>query len=396
MTGPYVPSCVACWATGTPCGDPRHDTPVILDLFAGPGGWDTGLARIGRTDVVGIEWDTAACRTARAAGHARVQADIATLDPHTFGRIAGLIASPPCQGFSTAGTGDGRRDVPAILDAVHMIGLGFDADHVIDRLTETARDPRSGLVLEPIRWALALRPSWLAWEQVPAVLPLWDACGDVLLAHGYSVWTGVLNAEQYGVPQTRRRAVLMASLDGPVTPPTPTHSRYYPRTPGRLDPGVLPWVSMAAALGWTGRDDLDNLGIRSQYGTGGDPHDRRTRSVLEPAWTVTSKIARNRWTYRNGNQARACRRPVTMPAPTVHFGHALNTVEWLDAEGTPTDRVSLDEAALFQTFPVGYPWAGSRTERFRQVGDAVPPLLAAHVLAALGVGALPARTEAAA
>ncbi len=58
--------------------------PLIVDLFAGPGGWDEGLAALGRRDVVGVEWDEAACLTAEAAGHRRVRADVAALDPVAF------------------------------------------------------------------------------------------------------------------------------------------------------------------------------------------------------------------------------------------------------------------------------------------------------------------------
>lgn len=74
---------------------------MIVDLFAGPGGWDQGLGMLGRTDVIGVEWDRAACNTATAAGHARIQADVAALDPAMFVGVEGLIASPPC---FTAGT----------------------------------------------------------------------------------------------------------------------------------------------------------------------------------------------------------------------------------------------------------------------------------------------------
>src|SRR5699024_4488373 len=73
---------------------------------------------------------------------------------------------------------------------------------------------------------------------------------------GYKAWTGVLSAECYGVPQTRRRAILIARRDGlPVGPPAPTHQPYRhgsgPQTvPDRLGALLPPPVSMSDALGW--------------------------------------------------------------------------------------------------------------------------------------------------
>ena len=66
---------------------------MIIDLFAGPGGWSTGLNMIGRAETVGIEWDKAACDTARAAGHERLQADIAELDPLTVALQYGITVA---------------------------------------------------------------------------------------------------------------------------------------------------------------------------------------------------------------------------------------------------------------------------------------------------------------
>lgn len=410
----------------------------IIDRFAGPGGWDTGLRMLGRTDVVGIEWDDAACATARANGHLRVgpgpAGDVSLLDPLRFvdehmggEQPEGGIDSAPCQPFSVAGKGLGRLDVPHILAAVAELGSGVSPARVVADLRAKVQDEKSPLCVEPLRWALELEPTWLAWEQVPAVLPLWEACADVLRAGGYHVWTGTVQAEQYGVPQTRKRALLLAHRTRPVDRPVPTHSRYYSHDPARLDDGLLPWVSMAEALEmvgpWTvhtgtnsrqaggvvtkysrdmaapaptltgntsrwhavkrmGSGMVERHGerpgrpadapaftiranagglepggfrwqLRSNYGTGGDPAARGVRDADEPAATITSKADRNRWQ--------------------------------LDGELTEL-RLTVEQCALLQSFPGGYTWHGTKTERHRQVGDAVPPLLAAHALAALGVG----------
>ena len=408
----------------------------ITELFAGPGGWSTALAMLGTPEDLGVEWDQAACDTARAAGHNRLQADVSRLDPvDVCGTdLNGLIASPPCQGFSMAGKGKGRADTALVMRAVADVGSGRAPAHALDTLRSEMTDDRTALVLEPLRWALDTEPTWTAWEQVPAVLPLWEACADVLRADGYRVWTGDVQAEQYGVPQTRKRAILLAHRDRQVDRPTPTHSRYYPRNPTKLDEGVAKWVSMAEALGWgmTRRPSMTVTGGGTGAG-GAEPFGNAARQGM------LKELDAGRWQYVNGNQAHSARRDLDKPAPTVHFGERMNLVTWqpvpaLDGED-PADitwpyerpsptivgsfapdvvakpgyrkagdpprqktpgsvRVTVQEAAVLQSFPPDYPWQGSKTAQYRQVGDAVPPLLAAHLLASLGVGEL--RIEAAA
>ena len=84
---------------------------AVVDLFAGPGGWDIALADLGITDVLGVEVDKPTCRTRWKAGLQTINADVATLHPLDLGHIDGLVGSPPCQLFSAAGSGHGRNAV---------------------------------------------------------------------------------------------------------------------------------------------------------------------------------------------------------------------------------------------------------------------------------------------
>lgn len=322
-----------------------------VDLFAGPGGWDQALRDIAVRDVVGIEWDAAACDTARAAGHDRIRADVTACSPQAFGGgVTGLVASPPCGPFAQAGKKTGLGDVEMILATVAAVGQGFD----LGAMGLAMLDPRSALVLQPLRWAIGLDVDWLAWEQVPAVLPMWDACADALAHRGYHTWSGILHAEQFGVPQTRRRAVLLARRDSTVAHPQPTHSRYYPRDPLRIDLPVAPWVPMAKALGWPiGGPTAANEGTTDEQ---------------------------MNWVFHR-------------PSPTIVGSFSPDVVaapKWRKPGDGPRQkasgsvRITLEQAGILQSFPADYPWRGPKTAQWRQVGDAIPPGMARAALLAVG------------
>lgn len=386
-----------------------------VDLFAGPGGWDQAARGMGLR-VVGLELDDAACQTRKAADHPTQQCDIAAVEPADYAGARGLIASPPCQGFSRAGKRAGIGDLAHAHQAVADLADGRDTR---TQLAELCADQRTVLVAEPMRFAAALRPEWICLEQVPDVLPVWRQYAQVLRSWGYSVWCGVLNAADYGVPQTRKRAILIASRVRTVTAPAPTHTQH--PAEGLFGDDLPGWVSMADALGWRATDRVSPTVTAGGGKTGGvEPYPSQARRALLAAQE------RGAWALRNGNQSNAAVRGTSEPAPTRAFGNNSARVEWVQhrpattvcatnriappghrdrsAKGesqyasAETVRISVEEAAVLQSFPADYPWQGTRTKQFEQVGNAVPPQLAAHVLAAatgLPLATRPALGEAA-
>jgi DNA (cytosine-5)-methyltransferase 1 len=323
-----------------------------------------------------------------------------------------LIASPPCQAYSSAGRGAGRVDKTQVIRCAHDLAAGRDTRELRRR---RCRDAGSLLTVEPLRWALALRPRWLAFEQVPAVLELWQLFAELLEAEGYNCAAGLLSAERYGVPQVRKRAFLVASLDGEVSLPTPTHRSYSPRRREVPETELeLPEpVSMAKALGWAEPAAL----VTNRHGYGARPEQGR-RPLSLPSYTILSSSYEwkiERLAPGGSPRRRAKRREQRPPAACEQHGERRRQSE--DAEARQVDwphrrpattllgdpritapgswprcgrraelvrsrpvRVTPEQAAVLQGFRHDYPFHGSRAARFLQIGNAVCPPVAAAVL----------------
>lgn len=335
---------------------------IADDLFAGAGGWDLAAAKLG-IQARGVENMKEARATRAEAGLETIHDDVWTFQPD--GNATGLIASPPCQTFSAAGKGAGRKALDDVLRGIRDDYVS-DLDH-LTFLGEEVGDQRTSLVLTPLHFALKGGYEWLAWEQVPTVLPVWEACAERLRTAGWQVWTGLLQAEMFGVPQTRKRAFLLASRTGEVAPPEPTHSRYHARTPSRLDADVAPWISMAEALGW----GLTERPAPTVTGGGTETGGAEPIAKIQERWA-----SRPDWCYRRPSTTIVGSfKPEIVAAPgyrtTVSRQNAPDSV-----------RVTVKEAGVLQSFPADYPWQGARGKQFLQCGNAVPPGLALHALAA--------------
>jgi DNA (cytosine-5)-methyltransferase 1 len=332
-----------------------------------------------------------------------------------------------------AGKRLGLLDQPLVHQAVEDLAAGRDTR---EKLLAACRDERSLLAAEPMRYLHALNtvgePEWIAMEEVPDVLPLWKQYAAVLRRWGFSVWTGILNSADYGVPQTRRRAILLASRVRTAQPPTPTHAQVA-EPESLFGPGRARWVSMAQALGWGATDrPVPTVCAGGGPGGGPEPFPSGSRKTLSDArdrgtWTpkpdrvnprlldggpaeVTGQSAQEyrsgdrprpgsvagaqrwAWSLRSNNQANATVRSIEEPAGTLFFGHRVDECAWVaepvfGPQGAPSlavpepIRITAREAGILQSFPANYPWAGNKGQMFSQIGNAVPPRLAAHLLA---------------
>ena len=303
---------------------------MIVDSFAGPGGWSQALLQLGLREV-GLELDEATCRTRAAAGHATIRCDVTQyLTAPFLRRIQGKIDSPVCPSFSKSGKGLGLIDMPLIHQAID--DLAHSRDTRAD-IKAACLDERSILTAEPMRWHHDLRPEWIAMEQVPAVMPLWEHYAMVLRGWGYSVDTRVMNSSDHGSPQSRPRAVFAASRVREVLLPAPTHG-----------PGLFPKLTMAGAIGWG--------------------------YTRKPAPTVTGGGVDTGGAEPFGNGTRQAMRKAM-----------LRDGEWADRR-LPHLRPTIAESAILQGLPPDYPFQGGLGQQAQQVGNMIPRELAELALSA--------------
>jgi DNA (cytosine-5)-methyltransferase 1 len=327
--------------------------PTAIDLFAGAGGATQGLRDAGFRVLSAVEIDDVAAATYRA-NHPRVRLitkDITEVDPDELrvelglkrGELTLLKACPPCQGYSSIGKGD-------------------------------EDDPRNDLVREVWRFARAFRPRVVLLENVPGLGRDERLTGLVrqLRAVGYTAKTYVVDATTFGVPQRRRRLIVVAVLDA---------RRAIPDSLADLLPG---WIESRGSR---------TAGEALARAARADPAKDRLHRPRAPSEVVVRRlaalpIAGTRFDlpaeHQLGCHSRLDKRNATAsysrvlsgaPAPTMTTRCTTPACGQF-VHPTEARALTLREAATIQTFPLTYRFVGGPGQVERQIGNAVPVRMA--------------------
>ncbi|MEV0034557.1 DNA cytosine methyltransferase [Streptomyces sp. NPDC050804] len=398
---------MATTSTDTSAGaTPNEPTITVVDLFSGAGGFSAGFrayepAGPGSSpfrSVAAVEFDEAAAATYAANfGSAHVaNIDISTWDAKPYeDRVDVVMGGPPCQGFSAL-----NRDN-------------------LERKPPKADDPRNKLWREYMRVVTTIKPKIFVLENVDRFLKsqefsdLEKATEDGGELSDYTLCAKVLNAADYGVPQARRRAIVIATrndLGKPLEHPRATHSRTAVPPQPTLDEhedqtsGTSPWVAVGPAIFSRTAPATTEINLPDRKGKPLGvvlPGPYRTTELHIGRTPTALSLARYRTIGRGGNR-HDLRGKWAMVDGTKTY---LSTVSWdkhNTGSGDVMGRMHLDrpsvtirtefykpekgrylhpvedrpithyEAALIQGFPADFEWFGSKIEIARQIGNAVP------------------------
>ena len=313
---------------------------IAIDLFAGGGGLTVGLQRAGFSVLAAVEIEKHASATF-TANHPETKTfkqDIRTIKGSDLeastpdGTIALLGGCPPCQGFTSLTAKYKRSDL------------------------------RNELVLDMARLVEETRPAAVMMENVPGLAgrgkPLLDEFLERIGRLGYEPTVEVLQVADYGVPQSRRRLVVLAGLGFQIPIPKPTHSK-------NGDYGLAPWRTVRDTI--HGLDEPITLA------------EARERAVVESSnWhLVRSMSEANKLRLKHAQAGKTWAQIPEELRPECHrgtyfgFGNVYGRMVWDEVAPTITsgcttlskgrfghpekDRtISVREAALLQTLPPDY------------------------------------------
>ena len=352
-------------------GTPRPEPVLVVDFFSGAGGmacgfYQTRQSRLIFKHLAAIDVDARALDTLSTnLPLPTYQQDVRCLaqDPAQLGQqLPEIIPShgrpplvfigcPPCQGFSAHRKKDDRDD------------------------------QRNSLISSFVDLVLYYRPDVLVMENVPEMLVgrfhrYYASAAERLRKDGYFLTEEVVDASRYGVPQKRRRAVVFGSLVGPI---------------------VLPDPPLAASEVRTVREAIGHLSPVVAGETDKDDPWHRAPNHIDRILRKIEMIPRDGGDRRHlpSSEQLACHAGMDA-GPTTGFTDVYGRLWWDRPSVTITAKsstpscgrflhpeqhrnISVREAALLQTFPHNYAFAGPFVNQYRQIGEAVPPLFARHL-----------------
>jgi DNA (cytosine-5)-methyltransferase 1 len=372
---------------------------TVLDLFSGAGGLSSGFSSAGFEIIGAIEKTPIFCKThdLNNPNSFSLCDDIVGLPPKEFSKKSGIkngkvdivIGGPPCQSFSTIGT-------PKLNSLAGKGGL---------------TDPRNYMFKPYLDYVDFYKPKLFIIENVPA---LQTKYGGLLFRHlleevdriGYNSKVMVLNAAEYGVPQTRRRLFIVGTQNGAEFEfPTPTHHLGEEESQNDFfNDKSKPKIKATVVFDAIG--DLPNVydGCREDelpYGinlnlTQFQLEMRNSENfVKNNICRMSNERAKKIFSYmKQGDRYmdlpkrirnilpfredifhdRLKRLDMTKPSWTV-LAH-IGMDGYMYIHPTKDRTLSVREAARIQSFHDSYVFVGNMREQYIQVGNAVPPLLA--------------------
>ena len=383
---------------------------TFIDLFSGCGGLSEGFYRMGFTALAHVEINHWACETLRKRmayygykniNNEVIEKDITSedilldIDKAVAGRsVDVIVGGPPCQAYSTAGR---------VRDSKGM-----------------ASDPRNFLFESYVRILEYYRPKFFVFENVTGLLSakvngkpilpsIMKALGTV-----YKVISDpailVHNTADYGVPQIRKRVIIMGvrkDIDNKdvidlYNDVLKTH--WNPETESESRKGLKKFISVKEAIGdlppvEPGEDastdtynyPCDNAFLKRIGSAGIHPlmdHIARKHNALDRERFAV--MIRNRWTFGQlrkempqyeHEHARVFDNSYVvqwwdLPSKTILAHIHKDGFQFIHPDGAQTRSFTVREAARIQSFPDDFEFAGSRGEKYKQIGNAVPPLFA--------------------
>ena len=383
---------------------------TFIDLFSGCGGLSEGFYRMGFKALAHVEINHWACETLRKRmayyGYANINNEViekditsddilSDIDKAVAGRsVDVIVGGPPCQAYSTAGR---------VRDSKGM-----------------ASDPRNFLFESYVRILEHYRPKFFVFENVTGLLsakvngkPILPSIMDAL-GTAYKVVSDpailVHNTADYGVPQIRKRVIIMGvrkDIDNKdvielYNDVLKTH--WNPETDAQSRKGRKKFISVKEAIGdlpavEPGEDastntynyPCDNAFLKRIGNAGIHPlmdHIARKHNALDRERFAV--MIRNRWSFGQlrkempqyeHEHARVFDNSYVvqwwdLPSKTILAHIHKDGFQFIHPDGNQTRSFTVREAARIQSFPDDFEFAGSRGEKYKQIGNAVPPLFA--------------------